>query len=120
MPNSKQIIPLSWFLQDENGLASRFAQGVHLEDAKTGTHAFTILGRIVTDLRLEIERPETELMIYKNTMDKHGDAIRQYADQWDLTGDLHKKVEELLWTNVLMYGVGGSVKSGSFNADFIL
>jgi len=47
-----------------------------------------------------------------------GDVIRKYVDQWDLTGDLQKKLEELLWTVVLIYGVGGSEKSGDFNADF--
>ena len=32
--------------------------------------------------------------------------------------DLDKKLEELLWTNVLIYDVGGLEKSGNFNADF--
>jgi len=115
---STQIIPSSWFLQNGNELASRFAQGVNLEDTKTGgTHAFTILGRIIADPRFE-PKPENAKMVFTTTLRNHGDAIREYVDQWDLTGDLHKKLEELLWTNVLIYGVGGSEKSGDFNADF--
>ena len=109
---------MSWFLQDENELASRFANGVHVENAKTGTHAFTILARILADPRLKLEKPKDESLIYTNVLEYNGDAIREYVDQWDLTGDIQKKLEELLWTNVLIYGVGGSEKSGDFNADF--
>ena len=104
---------------DEDKLASHFGQSVHVNDAKTGTHAFTILARILADPRLEMERPKEVFLINKLVLDKAGDAIREYVDQWDLSGDdLDKKLEELLWTNVLIYGVGGLEKSGNFNADF--
>ena len=94
-------------------------KGVNVNDAKTGTHAFTILARILADPRLKIERPKEVFLINKLVLDKAGDAIGEYVDQWDLSGDdLNKKLEELLWTNVLIYGVGGSEKSGDFNADF--
>lgn len=89
-----------------------------MENAKTGTHAFTILARILADPRLKLEKPKDESLIYTNVLEYNGDAIREYVDQWDLTGDIQKKLEELLWTNVLIYGVGGSEKSGDFNADF--
>ncbi|KAF8804077.1 hypothetical protein BYT27DRAFT_7107925 [Phlegmacium glaucopus] len=112
------IITPSWFLQDENELASRFAQGVDMENAKTGTHAFTILGRILADPRLDLEKPRDEGMIYTNVLDKAADVLREYVDQWNPTGDLQKKLEELLWTNVLIYGVCGSEGNGNFNADF--
>ena len=115
---SSPVVPSSWFLRDENELASRFTQGIHMENAKTGTHAFTILARILKDPRFEVERPKVKLMIYEITLDKAGDAIREYVDQWTLTGDLRQKLEELLWTNVLIYGVGGLEKNGDFNADF--
>jgi len=116
-PHSTRIIPSSLFLQEDNELASRFAHGAHLDDTKTGTHAFTILGKILRDSRFE-PTPGDESAIYREALNKHGDAVREYVDQWDLTGDLGKKLEELLWTNVLIYGVGGSEKSGDFNADF--
>jgi hypothetical protein len=120
-PQSTQIVPTSWFLQDDNDLASRLAQGVHLgDDAKTGIHAFTILARILADPRFDLGKPEGEPSLYTAALHKIGDAVRILVDQWDLTGDFHKNLEELLWINVLMYGVGGSEKSGDFNADFFL
>ena len=121
VPSPTQIITSSWFLQDDedNKLASQFAHRVHVNGARTGTHAFTILARIFADSRLEMEKPKEPFFIYKPVLDKAGDVVRDYVDQWDLSGDLDKKLEELLWTNVLLYGVGGSEKSGNFNADFI-
>ena len=119
-PQSSIIIPSSWFLQHDNELASRRAQGIHLDDAKTGTHAFTVLARILADPRFDLGRPEGEGSLFTVALHKTGDAVRKLVDQWDLTGDLHKNLEELLWTNVLIYGVGGSEKSGDFNADFYL
>ena len=38
-------------------------------------------------------------------MKSHGDNIVKYVNEWTLDGDLDKKVEELLWTNVLIYAV---------------
>ena len=111
---------MSRLLRDETDVASGSAQGVDVEDAKAGTHAFTILARILSDPRLDIGKPREGLSFYKHALDKTGDTIREYVDQWDLTGDLGKKLEELLWTNVLIYGVGGSEKCGNFNADFFL
>ena len=117
---SARIVPSSWFLQDEGGLASRLAQGVHVDNAKTSTHAFTILAKILKDPRLKLENPREQDGFYENILNKSGDVIREYVDQWALSGDLQQKLEELLWTNVLIYGVGGSEKSGDFNADFFL
>ena len=119
-PQSTLIIPSSRFLQDDNELVSRLEQGVHLDDAKTGTHAFTILAKILADPRFDLGKPEIEGSLYTVALHKTGDAVRELVDQWDLTGDLHEKLEQLLWTNVLIYGVGGSEKSGDFNADFFL
>ena len=116
-PQSTLIIPSSRFLQDDDELASRFAHGIHLDDAKSGIHAFSILARILADSRFDLGNPN-ERSIYTPALHKIGDAIRELVDQWDLSGDLHKKLEQLLWTNVLIYGVGGSEKSGDFNADF--
>ena len=115
---SARIVPSSWFLQDEDGLASRFAQSVHVDNTKTSTHAFTILAKILKDPRLKLEKPKEERRLYENTLDKSGEVIREYVDHWASTGDLQQKLEELLWTNVLIYGVGGLEKSGDFNADF--
>ena len=84
---------------------------------KSGSHTFTILGRILTDPHLEIDMPKNASVIYMDALHKTGDVIWEYVDQWDLTGDLQKKLE-LLWINVLIYGIGRLEKSGNFNADF--
>ena len=109
-------------MHDDKELVSQFAQAVRLDDAKSasasGIHAFTILARILADPHFELEKPPDEHSIYPSALHEVGEAVRELVDQWDLTGDLYKKLEELLWTNVLMYGVGGSEKSGDFNADF--
>ena len=42
----------------------------------------------------------------------------KYVNEWALDGDLDKKAEELIWTNVLIYAVGGSEEEGTLNADF--
>ena len=118
-PQSTIIIPWSQFLQNDNDLVSRLAQGVHLDDAKTGIHAFTILARILADPHFDLGKPEGP-SLYTIALQKTGNSVRKLVDQWDLTGDLHKKLEELLWVNVLIYGVGGSEKSSDFNADFFL
>jgi len=61
-----------------------------------------------------------DLDLYKETIATHGESIRNYVDEWTLDGDLQKKVEELIWTNALIYGVGGSKANEKFNADFFL
>jgi hypothetical protein len=105
---STLLVPSGRFLQDVNNeLASRLAQGVQLDDAKTGNHAFTILARILADPRFDMGRPD-ERSLFTSALLKTGDAVRELVDQWDLTGDLQKELEEFLWTNVLIYGVGGS------------
>lgn len=54
---------------------------------------------------------------YKETVETLGDSIRKYVDEWTLDGDLEKKLEDLIWTNTLIYGVGGA-EAPTFNADF--
>ena len=70
---------------DEDKLASHFGQSIHVNDAKTGTHAFTILARILADPRLKMERPKEVFLINKLVLDKAGDAIQEYVDQWDIS-----------------------------------
>jgi hypothetical protein len=90
------------------------------DNAKTGIHAFTVLARILADPRFDLGGPEGERSLFTAALHKTGKGVRELVDKWDLTGDIFKKLEELLWATVLMYGVGGSEKSGDFNADFFL
>ncbi|EDR02238.1 uncharacterized protein LACBIDRAFT_309882 [Laccaria bicolor S238N-H82] len=68
------------------------------------THAFTVLGRVISDPRLA------------NNADPQ--VIKEYVDQWQPEGDVAKHLEELLWVNSLVYGVAGLEEIGQFNADF--
>ncbi|KAF8982897.1 hypothetical protein BDQ17DRAFT_1437669 [Cyathus striatus] len=47
------------------------------------------------------------MQIYRNTHDKKGDAIKTYGDKWTLDGPIENKIEELVWANVFVYGIGG-------------
>jgi hypothetical protein len=49
---------------------------------------------------------------------KCGQVIKEYVDQWQPEGGVAKHVEELLWVNSLIYGVGGLGECEKFNADF--
>lgn len=95
-------------------------------------HALTILARVAADAKLTLPGDLDELNIVENTIADHADLIRDYAMQWtiDLSkpGELNRKVEELSWMVVVIYGVAGwtwaqQTKQGTegpFNADFFL
>ncbi|KIM44058.1 hypothetical protein M413DRAFT_68435 [Hebeloma cylindrosporum] len=118
-PTSSPVIPSSWFDESEAGLVSRFASAVGLADKgpKPNIHAFTILARVLADPALA-PRQLNETEFYQKTVANYGDHIVKHVNEWNLDGDLDKKVEELLWTNVLIYAVGGSEEDETFNADF--
>jgi hypothetical protein len=51
------------------------------------------------------------------------DKIHQYTAEWlhDAEGRIDNKIEELIWMNILLYGVGGwDPKHKKFKADFFL
>ncbi|CAA7267855.1 unnamed protein product [Cyclocybe aegerita] len=104
----------------DGDLASRFAANIGLSETKD-VHAFSILARVLTDPRFASNgKPDDAVRFALDTMRVHGKAIAKHVDQWTLDGDLSKKVEELLWTATLVYGVGGLEANGGFNADFFL
>ncbi|KXN91345.1 Oxidoreductase AflY [Leucoagaricus sp. SymC.cos] len=93
-------------------------------------HALTILARVAEDSKLTLPSDLDELNIVENTIADHSDVIRDYAMQWpiDLSkpGEINRKVEELSWMVVVIYGVAGWTwaqqfkqgAEGDFNADF--
>lgn len=95
-------------------------------------HALTILARVLADSRLSLPDDLYELNIVQNTIAKNADLLRGYASQWTINiqkpGEIDRKVEEITWMNVVMYGVAGWTwaqkvkqgKEGDFNADFFL
>jgi hypothetical protein len=87
---------------------------------KNGLHAFTILQRVLEDSRL-VNINSGLFSLFGDVTGAQGKAIKDYVDQWDLSGSIESKVEELVWINVLLYAIGGSStmkNKGYFNADF--
>ncbi|KDR73017.1 hypothetical protein GALMADRAFT_745407 [Galerina marginata CBS 339.88] len=118
--SSTKVLPPTMFVQSEAGLASRFASviGLGSKVEKKDVHAFTILARVLADPAFVPTKIPDEYGFYKETVELHGDAIQKHVDQWSLNGDLQKKLDELVWTNALIYGVGGFEGDGKINADF--
>lgn len=87
----------------------------------TSGHLFAILASMLKDPRLEpgtLKITNDEMNAYSITLANCQDVIKGYAEQWDLSGDsFDGKVEELYWSTVLIYGVGGWNAKG-LNADF--
>ncbi|KAJ3572059.1 hypothetical protein NP233_g3334 [Leucocoprinus birnbaumii] len=93
-------------------------------------HALTILARVAADSRLTLPSDLDELKLVDNTIADHADLIREYAMQWSIDlskpGELGRKIEEISWMVVVIYGVAGwtwaqQVKQGTqgpFHADF--
>ncbi|KIK04430.1 hypothetical protein K443DRAFT_93183 [Laccaria amethystina LaAM-08-1] len=79
------------------------------------THAFTVLERVISDPRLAGPFNDADPHDVTN---KCGQVIKEYVDQWQPEGGVAKHVEELLWVNSLIYGVGGLGECEKFNADF--
>jgi Questin oxidase-like len=106
--------------------AARLKSVMLSEDAKpasSGLHTFSILARILKDPEFGTI-VDDESGIYANTVDRFGDALKKLIDQWqvDTTNpqDVERKIEELSWMNVMIYGIGGWQKGQPFNADFFL
>ncbi|KAG5641587.1 hypothetical protein DXG03_004688 [Asterophora parasitica] len=88
----------------------------------TGVHAFTVVQRVLDDPELgKIENTAGSGM-FQRTMKDHVDVLVEHMKDWHVDGsdarDVERKIEELSWTNALLYGVGGWVKDKHFNADF--
>ena len=85
-----------------------------------GTHAFSIVSRIIRDRRFN-----NFVGSFDDVQSKHGDAIQRYAAEWTVDGanpkEVAKKVRELSFLNVMIYAVGGWHDGKGFhNAEFTL
>jgi hypothetical protein len=83
----------------------------------------TIIARLLKDERLADAKyldPDTAI---PDTTSKFGHIIREYLEQWDAdTSDakeVTRKFEELVWTNVAIYGICGFQKDKDFKNDFL-
>ncbi|KAJ4484153.1 hypothetical protein C8J55DRAFT_570899 [Lentinula edodes] len=89
-------------------------------------HAFTVVARILNDPQFKI--PGTQFFeTYYQLLDKHAVALVEYANEWTVDAqklasdskEIDRKIEELQWTNTILYAVSGYRKDEEFNADFI-
>jgi hypothetical protein len=87
---------------------------------RKGVHAFTILARILHDPAFD----DATIQGYSQVMEKYAEKLNMYADQWSLglsqPNELGRKVEELQYTNVILYAASGWTQSKPFSADFFL
>ncbi|KAH9940616.1 hypothetical protein B0H21DRAFT_574991 [Amylocystis lapponica] len=106
--------------------------GTTLSSPQKGVHALTIVSRLLHDPTLSAfalgltNLDENELPL-QHVLHLRSTAILEAADEWgvDATNaeNVAAKIEELIWMNVVFYGVGGwvgrkSSGTGEFNADF--
>lgn len=91
--------------------------------ASRGVHAFTIVDRVLKDSQLQAEGHDPRNTFHP-TLQNHGKAIADYAEQWSLNlanpGELERKIEELQWMTVTLYAVTGWSKEKPFHANFFL
>ncbi|KAG6841602.1 hypothetical protein C0991_009358 [Blastosporella zonata] len=86
-------------------------------------HALTILARILKDPRFDVipEQPEWNA-IFTDIDTIHGTVIADYVRAWTFDQnnprELERKIEELIYANVMIYAVGGWSKQSEFSADF--
>ncbi|KIK66449.1 hypothetical protein GYMLUDRAFT_218552 [Collybiopsis luxurians FD-317 M1] len=88
-------------------------------------HAFTVVSRILADPQFKI--PGTNLLeVMPQLFPAKSAAFVKHMDQWDLDvqklasdpKEIDRKIEELHWTNTILYAVSGYSRNREFNADF--
>lgn len=92
-------------------------------------HSFSIIARMLKDPALA-PNPEFRVIVDGVQIDTiepflkspQGELIQKYASMWHidtaLPGELDKKLEEISWLMVLIYGAGGWKEGHEFKADF--
>jgi hypothetical protein len=128
-PTFKDVITVDFFnkyARAGDGAAVAGAQP-QPKQTTTRTHALTIIARIVKDERTS--NANKDLLSSQGDigaiMSKYGNIIREYLEQWDNTettdpDNVTRKFEELVWTNVAIYGTSELSKDGEFKNDFLL
>lgn len=129
--DSKSLIPQSFFAPlPSDGLVSKLQSALSLggstttRPASNGVHAFTVVARILNDPEF-VSKKFPLVGVYAFAVRNFSGSISRHANEW-ITGvptaeDVQEKVEELLWLNSALYGIGGyDAKDKTFNADFFL
>lgn len=134
---NRNIIPTSLFKSDDAPLVEQVSSlssqlKATLLDGTTpakpevkGTHAFTVMARILKDPQfLELEDKGDEAY-YSQVVILHGEALLKYANEWTLDAtnpkEVERKIEELQWANAMIYAIPGwkTAAGKPINADFL-
>ncbi|KAF8202436.1 hypothetical protein BJ912DRAFT_944822 [Pholiota molesta] len=101
------LLPPEWFLPAATSFLSQFVYSVAISNkgTKPNIHAFTILSRILNDPELGGYEDPGHRNPYPGVVQAYGKTILKYLD---------KKVEELIWTMVLL------MPGSHFKAEFYL
>ncbi|KAI0822159.1 hypothetical protein BC628DRAFT_1412496 [Trametes gibbosa] len=99
-----------------------------------GVHALTLISHLMHDDHFSYESislpPPTgseEDTSFERVLHLRGTDLSELAKQWTVDGtnaaEVERKIEELFWTNVVLFGIAGwggraKSKTGKFNADF--
>ncbi|THU98566.1 hypothetical protein K435DRAFT_777442 [Dendrothele bispora CBS 962.96] len=134
-PSTSPVMPPSIFTTKPvpstvSGLTSRLHSltfkmpSANGDSDSDGTHAFTILARILKDPELKIREESSEGGGFDHVMKKHAETLFKHAMDWDVDTSDPKKVErkiaELQWMNTLIYVLPGFKRGqgDKFHADF--
>lgn len=126
------LLPKDFFVPPSPGALSSLFATLTLRStapAKDDLHSFSIVARMLKDAALDptsdfkvTEGDEDADNIEATLQSSQGKIILNYASLWHIDptvpGELDKKLEELSWLMVLIYGVGGWKKGRDFRADF--
>ncbi|KAL0576647.1 hypothetical protein V5O48_005347 [Marasmius crinis-equi] len=135
LASSSAVLPPAAFTSDPVPSVGSLTSRLHsfafrtkeTADGKSSSpHAFTTLARFLADETIKPVREEEQDM-YATALEQSGDAIYKHVSEW-ATFDpsdpevVKRKVEELQWTNALLYAVSGfqAADDKSFKADFFM
>jgi hypothetical protein len=89
-------------------------------------HAFTILARLAKNPNIQFTKEFDIGIMFEMAVSQFSGVLNEYADNWSSAIDssnpniVESKIAELIWMNVVIYGIGGWKEGGDFNADFFL
>lgn len=90
-----------------------------------GVHAFDVVARILKDDKLNRKAPTGMEFVngHKELFIRFYAPVRTYVEEWTIDlnqpGELERKMEEVIWLNSLIYGVGSLTSTGP-KADFFM
>ena len=89
-----------------------------------GSHAFSILAKVIQDPQFATKERHKYVDSFKGLVTVHAADIWRYTEQWafDLSqpGEIERKMEECIWTNTIIYAIGGWSKEKGFIANLFL